>query len=330
MAATLANGGICPITGERVLRTDTVQNCLSLMVSCGMYDFSGEFAFSVGLPAKSGVGGGMIVIVPNLMGLCLWSPRLDTRGNPIRCIEFCKQIVLKFNLHNYDNLSGVSEKNDPRISWTQKKAQVGELIWAASKGDHGAIHRLIVQGFDQNASDYDRRTALHLAAAEGREQVVRYLVENGAEVNPLDRWNATPLDDAYKYEHKSVIDFLLINGGTRGNSEDDENIHKDVSSDKTLKFPIKSEGTLTVELIYAASSGDIQAMRRLVAKGANLAHGDYDYRTPMHLAAAEGYENVVQYLLDQGVSKETFDRWGNTPLEDANRHGHTRIMNLLS
>ena len=57
VAATLANGGVCPTNGERVLRTVHVQHCLSLMCSCGMYDFSGEFAFEVGLPAKSGVGG---------------------------------------------------------------------------------------------------------------------------------------------------------------------------------------------------------------------------------------------------------------------------------
>ena len=125
LAATLANGGVCPTTGERVFRTDTVQNCLSLMVSCGMYDFSGEFAFSVGLPAKSGVGGGMIVVVPNLMGLCIWSPRLDARGNPVRGIAFCNELVAKFNLHNYDNLTGVSEKSDPRVSQAEQKAKVG-------------------------------------------------------------------------------------------------------------------------------------------------------------------------------------------------------------
>ncbi len=115
IAATLANGGVCPMTGERVLRFSTVRNCLSLMYSCGMYDFSGEFAFTIGLPAKSGVSGGLMVVVPNVLGLCIWSPRLDPLGNSVRGIAFCEELVGRFNFHNYDNLAGsLDSKRDPR------------------------------------------------------------------------------------------------------------------------------------------------------------------------------------------------------------------------
>lgn len=115
VAATLANGGVCPITGERVLRVSTVRACLSLMASCGMYDFSGEFAFTIGLPAKSGVAGGLMMVVPNALGICTWSPRLDSLGNSVRGIAFAKELVHRFNFHEYDNLLGSLEvKRDPR------------------------------------------------------------------------------------------------------------------------------------------------------------------------------------------------------------------------
>ncbi|XP_076119406.1 glutaminase kidney isoform, mitochondrial isoform X4 [Alosa pseudoharengus] len=114
MAATLANGGFCPITGERVLSPEAVRDTLSLMHSCGMYDFSGQFAFHVGLPAKSGVAGGILLVVPNVMGVMCWSPPLDKLGNSVRGIQFCTDLVSVFNFHNYDNLRHFAKKLDPR------------------------------------------------------------------------------------------------------------------------------------------------------------------------------------------------------------------------
>ncbi|XP_056614906.1 glutaminase a isoform X5 [Triplophysa dalaica] len=114
MAATLANGGFCPITGERVLNPEAVRDTLSLMHSCGMYDFSGQFAFHVGLPAKSGVAGGILLVVPNVMGVMCWSPPLDKLGNSVRGIQFCTDLVQLFNFHNYDNLRHFAKKLDPR------------------------------------------------------------------------------------------------------------------------------------------------------------------------------------------------------------------------
>jgi glutaminase len=115
VAATLASGGVCPLTGERVLRPGTVRDCLSLMYSCGLYDFSGEFAFTMGMPAKSGVSGALMVVVPNILGLCIWSPRLDALGNSVRGVAFCRELVRRFNFHTYDGLAGsLDHKRDPR------------------------------------------------------------------------------------------------------------------------------------------------------------------------------------------------------------------------
>lgn len=76
-AATLANGGVCPITGEEVLPTEIVKKTLAVMQGAGMYDNAGSFTLEVGLPAKSGVAGAILVVVPNLMGFATFSPRLD-------------------------------------------------------------------------------------------------------------------------------------------------------------------------------------------------------------------------------------------------------------
>lgn len=103
MAATLANGGICPITEEKVLKPDSVRDVLSLMHSCGMYDYSGQFAFKVGIPAKSGVSGSLLVVIPNVMGICTWSPPLDPLGNSCRGVQFCEELVTEFNFHRYES-----------------------------------------------------------------------------------------------------------------------------------------------------------------------------------------------------------------------------------
>ncbi len=115
-AATLANYGVCPSTGKKVFKHDTVRNTLSLMFSCGMYDHSGEFAFKVGLPAKSGIAGGLMVVIPNLMGIAIYSPPLDAHGNSVRGINFCEKLVEKFNFHAFDAAAASCHgKKDPRL-----------------------------------------------------------------------------------------------------------------------------------------------------------------------------------------------------------------------
>lgn len=208
-AATLANAGVNPVTEERIFTPKTVQNCLSLMYSCGMYDFSGEFAFKIGLPAKSGVSGALMVVVPNVAGFCIWSPRLDRHGNSVRGVQFCERLVETYNFHNYDSLVAEHNKKDPRRQKFESQASnITALIYAATFGDLEEIKRLHAAGLDLNETDYDGRTALHLAAAEGHTRVVKYLLRKNVDPNMRDRWGNTAHVDAKRGKNKEVIELL--------------------------------------------------------------------------------------------------------------------------
>ena len=78
-----ANHGILPSTGERLLTVSRAKRLNSIMLTCGFYDQAGEFAFRVGLPGKSGVGGGIVAVIPGKLSLCVWSPELNAKGNSV-------------------------------------------------------------------------------------------------------------------------------------------------------------------------------------------------------------------------------------------------------
>jgi glutaminase len=211
-AASLANAGVCPLTEDPVFSPGTVQSCLSLMSSCGMYDFSGEFAFTIGLPAKSGVSGAVMLVIPGLMGICVWSPRLDEQGNSVRGIEFCRKLAAEYNVHVFDSLvtgHGRAAKRDPRRKKNQSQIEgVVALTWAASQGDLTEVRALVAAGVEPGTADYDGRTALHLAAAEGQLEVVRHLLALGTDPQPVDRWGGTPLSDAEGNGHTQIVELL--------------------------------------------------------------------------------------------------------------------------
>jgi glutaminase len=102
MGATLANLGTNPVTGKEVLSFDSVRDVLSVMFTCGMYDFAGEWAFRVGVPAKSGVAGGILGVVNRQMGIGVYSPKLDSLGNSVRGIRFCTDLADEMGLHIFN------------------------------------------------------------------------------------------------------------------------------------------------------------------------------------------------------------------------------------
>src|ERR1700761_6190142 len=99
MAATLANRGINPVTGEQVATPYAIARTLSVMTSSGMYDYAGEWIYRIGIPAKSGVGGGILAALPARLGLGSYSPRLDRHGNSVRGIKVCEALSSHYDLH---------------------------------------------------------------------------------------------------------------------------------------------------------------------------------------------------------------------------------------
>ena len=216
MAATLANQGTCPLSSQRVVRADIVKDVLTIMYGCGMYDYSGQFGFEVGLPAKSGVSGCVLLVIPHVGGMCIWSPRLDRQGNSVRGLECCRAFTqMTQSRHHLFGWScaaslshtGSSEQErspDAMSEATLAKAKTGSAacaqglsspppstdlpttqtdvstvpyhaIAAAAAGDMAYLEA-VTDTKSLLAADYDGRTPLHLACAEGHVDAVRLLV----------------------------------------------------------------------------------------------------------------------------------------------------------
>ncbi len=170
MAATLANQGLNPLTGQQAIRGEYVESVMSVMSTCGMYDYAGEWLYKVGMPAKSGVAGGIIAVLPGQLGIGVFSPRLDDHGNSVRGIRVCEELSRRFDLHVL-NRPGVG-RSTIRVKFTGAQFNSSRVRTAAEKGvlsEAGRrIHVWQVQG------DLTFSTA---------EVVVRDVVEHLAEVD---------------------------------------------------------------------------------------------------------------------------------------------------
>ena len=146
MGATLANGGVNPVTGDaRHRRRSTWTTCCRVMATCGMYDFSGEWMYRTGLPAKSGVGGGILAVLPGQLGIGVFSPRLDAQGNSVRGVKACEAVADTLNLHLLDATATAS----PVVTRSYTAAQVSSkrvrtpgrrrAAGCVGSGSHGAL-----------------------------------------------------------------------------------------------------------------------------------------------------------------------------------------------
>ena len=210
-AATLARGGINPISRKRVFSSETAQHCLSVLFSCGLKELTGAFAFEIGLPAKCGSSGVIMCVIPGVGGFAFHSPLvLEENEISMKGITFCHELISHFPLHIFDS---ESTKLD-QMSSEYAEVDVYQLIYSAANGDLATVKKLLfARGADVNSSDYDERTALHLAVAEKRGKMIKFLLEQGAFVRARDRWGRTPLDEAKGTPYEEMLESFDIQIG---------------------------------------------------------------------------------------------------------------------
>jgi ankyrin repeat protein len=208
---------------------------------------------------------------------------------------------------------------------------VFSLMTLASQGKTEELKELLNSGVNVNLTDYDNRTALHLAVSEGHFETVRFLVERGANINATDRFGGTPLHDAMEARRTDIASYLRTKGSHLGG---------------------RHEG-LIQKVCNAAAAGNVSMLENVFENSFLSIQecSDYDRRTPLHLAAGNGHLEVrrnwnflflsllsfahthahspfffiffflqaAQYLLSKGADPLAHDRFGNTPIQEALR-----------
>jgi CRP-like cAMP-binding protein len=180
-----------------------------------------------------------------------------------------------------------------------------KLNSAAFYGDLYQLKSLIRAGGDPNKTDYDGRSPLHLAASRGYEDITLYLIQESVDVNIKDKLGSTPLLEAIKNGNDRVAALLVKEGAT---------------------LNIENAGTF---LCTVVAKGDSDFLKRLLSNGIDPNSKDYDHRTPLHVAASEGFYVLAIQLVEASANVLAKDRWGNTPLDEALGCGNKMLIKLL-
>jgi glutaminase len=332
VAATLANGGICPTTNERIFTNHTVTSCLALMMSCGMYDYSGQFAFEIGFPAKSGVSGVLCVVIPRICGFATFSPRLDKLGNSVRGIDFCQRLVKHYPFHVF-SLAADWENWCPKEA--QKNAESGKRKLKKKKSS------FMTEEFDDGGSAREKfQKAIKMAQAEKQQQAEK--AENSAKSTMGALFGSDPdvlkknAFTGWQKVAKSAKQLMMRFGkkwlhAVFPEKEFTAQVSEQEDSDD------EDEG---IDLVDAATSlwwsahwGDETRIRQLAVNGIDVNLMDYDQRTALHISASEGHDRMVQLLIALKADITACDMHGATPEQDASRehrHSAKRILQLAA
>jgi len=170
MAATLANRGVNPVTGEQAISKRYIRDVLTVMHTCGMYNYAGEWAYTVGLPAKSGVAGGVIAVVPGHFGICVYSPPVDERGNSVRGIRVCEDLSRHAGMHVFDGYAEAGSLLD-RIDGVMHPTPAEDEAIAVGDGSGGTPPRVLETTPTADDADMARRSGTPGTSA--REEIIR-------------------------------------------------------------------------------------------------------------------------------------------------------------
>ena len=211
------------------------------------------------------------------------------------------------------------------------------LLEAAARNDIDEVRRLLTLNVTPDSTNDDGLTALHQCCIDDSEEMMKVLVEFGADVNAADSEQWTPLHAAATCGHLHLVKFLIDNGANLLAVNGDGNMPYDICEDETTLSYIENEMArrgVTQELIDTTRAKTENIMLSDLMKLAQV-HGDLEYRdgqgaTPLHIAAANGYLSVLEFLLDHHCSTEVFDsdRW--QPLHAAACWGHLEAVEVLS
>lgn len=190
-----------------------------------------------------------------------------------------------------------------------------ELLQLCKNGVLKMVREAVRKGASAGFADYDRRTPLHLASCEGHVAIVDLLLQNGADAHFKDRFGRTAVDDAMCNGHVEVLRTMKERGVDVPGYIFDES--------HTPKYQ------QNMQLICMAAKGRVQDCQHCIVDGADVLFGDYDRRTPMHLACAEGHIKIVKMLLAAGADISAEDRWGQSAVDEAAKYGHEDIVKVL-
>jgi len=211
------------------------------------------------------------------------------------------------------------------------------LLEAAARNDVDEVRRLLELGVSPDSTNEDGLTALHQCCIDDSEEMMKVLVDFDADVNSADSEQWTPLHAAATCGHLHLVKFLIEKGANLLAVNGDGNMPYDICEDETTLSFIENEMAkkgVTQELIDATRAQTegvmLEDLRQLAAEGGDLEYRDQHGATPLHIAAANGYLQVLEFLLDNHVSTEVVDNDQWQPLHAGACWGHLEAVEILA